>query len=552
MILLATWAASATAADVDTFVVAGSLATGTGTLQGESPHLSDGGLSGGLSVGFSADPVVRLNPDDSRTAEVTALVPVHLQGSWTIEDMMRVDVLVPVYAWVDAPLTDFSGAALGDVRLQSTVAVWDRGTTALALVPRIDLPTGRADALVAGGLNAGLVAALGGRVGRLGWVTDAGISLAQNQSLEAGSSNLGSRATGVAGAWWHLTDAVRFGAEVDLTLGLARGEGSTNNTSTAHGFAQAFLPSGLGFVAGAGTGLVSGVGTPQFHLFGAITFAPVVRDRDGDGLADGDDACAMEAEDVDGFDDEDGCPDPDNDGDQVRDADDGCPLVAEDVDGFDDEDGCPDEDNDDDGIDDDADACPDVGGTLALAGCPDADSDGVGDADDACPELFGEVVHGGCPDTDRDGISDDRDACPQQPKRIDEDVATSDGCPKDVWVTADQIKIDHRVEFETGRHVLRTSSFTVLDGVAEALRGSPQVRQVEIQGHTDNVGPADFNRRLSQQRAEAVRDYLVERGVDATRLQPRGYGESTPLFTNRTESGREANRRVQFVILDVE
>ncbi|MBX3272625.1 MAG: thrombospondin type 3 repeat-containing protein [Sandaracinaceae bacterium] len=196
------------------------------------------------------------------------------------------------------------------------------------------------------------------------------------------------------------------------------------------------------FLAG-GSGLPPfGVGTPMFRAIGGFQWAPRHGDSDGDGIEDGRDACPSEAEDVDGWEDEDGCPDPDNDGDGLADAVDPCPDVAEDVDGYQDDDGCPDPDNDGDGIADGYDSCPDepedFDGDRDEDGCPDhdRDRDGIDDAQDQCPDVpedfdgFGD--EDGCPedDFDGDGIPDERDQCPDQPEDLD-GFEDEDGCPED-------------------------------------------------------------------------------------------------------------------------
>ncbi|HHO53208.1 MAG TPA: OmpA family protein [Deltaproteobacteria bacterium] len=542
----------ALAADVDLFEPAGSLASGQGSLQGESPVLGDEGLSGGILGGFARDAVVRRGATGDPQPAVSSLAPVYLQGSWTSDDLFRFDVLLPVYAWVDAPLTGFSGPTLGDLRLQGSFPLWsaDSGAAAFALVPRIGIPTAAASTLVTRGMSAGLVAAAGGRMGSLGWVADAGVSLAGNDPLEDTSVGLGSVVQLVGGGWWHASDTLRFGLETDLGLGLARTEAGANQSGTVHGFAQATLPSGLGATAGLGTGTLAGIGTPRYRLFAALTWASVLHDRDADGLVDDVDGCPDEAEDLDGFEDADGCLDADNDADTIADTSDACPDEAEDRDGFEDADGCPDPDNDADTVADVDDACPDEGGPAALGGCPDQDADGLIDRDDACPILAGLALYDGCPDRDEDGVPDPRDACPDEPRPAAEDPETSDGCPKTVYVTAEELKIEERIAFLTGKHTLHPASYPLLDKIRDVLQANNHVARLEIQGHTDNVGPADYNLRLSQRRADSVRAYLIEQGIAPGRLVSQGYGERAPLFTNRTETGRMKNRRVQFKILE--
>lgn len=192
---------------------------------------------------------------------------------------------------------------------------------------------------------------------------------------------------------------------------------------------------------GAGAGLVYGVGLPVFHAFGGVRYAPRPDpDSDGDGLTDSVDACPADREDLDGFEDADGCPEEDNDGDGIADDDDACPNDAEDFDEYEDEDGCPEEDNDGDGILDGYDSCPntpeDLDGDRDTDGCPDDDADGDGmvGAADQCPDEpedfdgFGD--DDGCPeeDFDGDGIPDDEDECPEEPAEPGE-YQERHGCP---------------------------------------------------------------------------------------------------------------------------
>ncbi len=247
------------------------------------------------------------------------------------------------------------------------------------------------------------------------------------------------------------------------------------------------------------------------------------RDRDGDGILDDVDVCPEAAEDLDGWQDTDGCPDLDNDGDGILDAADGCPNDPEDRDGHRDEDGCPDPDNDGDGVLDANDKCPDQA----------EDPDGFQDAD-GCPD----------PDNDGDGVNDAADLCPDTPRGVE---VGADGCPRVAEIQAAMVL--KGVRFKTGSAQLDPTSVTVLEEVAASLKAWPDVR-VEVQGHTDNVGSAESNRDLSARRAEAVREYLIGAGVEPGRLTAVGYGEDLPLADNTTEAGRQANRRVELVRTD--
>ena len=285
---------------------------------------------------------------------------------------------------------------------------------------------------------------------------------------------------------------------------------------------------------------------------------PPPEDGDGDGITDDIDQCPRIAEDLDGFEDEDGCPDLDNDGDGITDQSDECPLEPEDKDEIEDADGCPETDADGDGIADEKDACPleaeDKDGFEDADGCPDVDNDrdGLADVDDKCPleaeDKDGFEDEDGCPDCDNDG-----DGVPECPEVVDmcpsKAANTPDGCPeyKNVVVTEKKIEIGQTVYFETNKAVIKPVSFPLLDEVAQVLIDNPEIH-VRVEGHTDARGGDDFNMGLSEARASAVENYLVARGVAAERMESQGLGETKPIADNRTRSGRAQNRRVEFVI----
>lgn len=289
-------------------------------------------------------------------------------------------------------------------------------------------------------------------------------------------------------------------------------------------------------------------------------------DNDTDGIVDEDDQCPNDAEDKDGITDEDGCPEPDNDSDGVLDVDDKCPMQAEDKDNVQDEDGCPDLDNDGDGIADAVDKCPgeaeDVDSFQDADGCPepDNDADGLADLNDLCPNFAEDkdsvADDDGCPeDNDGDGIADELDKCPNEAETYN-GIDDEDGCPEKlkakslVKVTEQKIEITEKVFFKTNSAKILPKSFNLLDQVASVLKNYKHLRKVRIEGHTDSVGNKRKNKKLSQQRAESVRDYLVEKGVAAERLLVEGVGPDKPISSNKTARGREMNRRVEFVIVE--
>lgn len=275
----------------------------------------------------------------------------------------------------------------------------------------------------------------------------------------------------------------------------------------------------------------------------------VIPDPDGDGVLGKDDKCRSEAEDKDGFQDEDGCPDPDNDGDGFVDAQDRCPDSAG-TNG-----GCPVYDTDSDGITDDVDRCisdaEDKDAFQDEDGCPDPDNDndGVVDAKDNCPnkaeDLDGFDDGDGCPDLDNDGdgVTDAEDKCPGV-----RGLPENNGCPKTKEISRGKLVLSG-VTFQPGKAILTSNSFTILDQVYESLVEWPEVK-LEIQGHTDNLGNDKANLRLSQLRADEVKMYFVRKGVDGSRLRSVGYGEEFPVADNHSADGREKNRRVELRRID--
>jgi outer membrane protein OmpA-like peptidoglycan-associated protein len=258
------------------------------------------------------------------------------------------------------------------------------------------------------------------------------------------------------------------------------------------------------------------------------------RDSDHDGIMDDYDACPEQAEDMDGYQDEDGCPegDPpvlDADGDGLLDDVDTCPNEPEDLDGFEDDDGCPDLDNDFDTVLDQSDDCP----------LNPEDPDGWQD-EDGCPD----------PDNDGDGIADEDDDCPLEAENVNQ-YFDDDGCPDEkpelVQVVREQIVIQEKIQFSSGRATILSASHTVLNAVVQVLNDYPSVT-IRIEGHTDSQGGDDLNQRLSERRAQAVLDYIMSQGISSVRMDSLGFGETRPVASNRNPDGRAENRRVEFHI----
>ena len=254
-------------------------------------------------------------------------------------------------------------------------------------------------------------------------------------------------------------------------------------------------------------------------------------DSDNDGITDGDDACPTEA----GIAKFNGCPDTDGDG--LADNNDKCPNEF----GPEANAGCPYGDSDGDGVADNVDECPSAAGMAKFNGCPDSDGDDIADNKDACPNQKGLSQFGGCPDTDKDGLADNNDNCPNEagPK-------SNNGCPEVVKEVQEAISFAAKnIQFETNSSRIKSKSFKDLDNVA-AILAQYQEYNVSIGGHTDSIGDEKNNQRLSEKRAKACLNYLVKKGVSASRMNATGYGESQPIGDNMYEPGRKLNRRVEF------
>ena len=253
-------------------------------------------------------------------------------------------------------------------------------------------------------------------------------------------------------------------------------------------------------------------------------------DTDGDGIYDKDDACP----DVAGLEAFNGCPDTDGDG--IEDSKDSCPNEA----GLTEFNGCPDSDGD--GVADKDDNCPTVAGLKALAGCPDADGDGVTDGDDNCVNTAGPAANKGCPwpDTDGDGVLDKDDNC------VDvKGTVANNGCPEVSEEVQKQLnEYAKTILFDTGKSTIKKQSAAVLSDIIKILKEYP-TSKFTVEGHTDSVGSEKLNQRLSDSRANSVKEYLIENGIDAFRLSALGYGESKPIDSNKTRAGRANNRRVE-------
>ncbi|WP_044986038.1 OmpA family protein [Sorangium cellulosum] len=482
--------------------------------------------------------------------------------------------------------TELRAPELGDLRFGARVRLLgeDAGPLQLGLGGYLFAPTGTpaqytGDAEARGALHA----SLGGRVdlahGALGflWNASGGVELGggpnRPQQLTFGGAaglliggdllQLGAEAYGAA----------PLGEELLLSSAPVRPEEAGVNAELLLG-AKLRVLGGLTFGAAVGPGLTNAIGTPPVRAVGVIGWTPLpepaperaeaaaaLGDKDDDGIDDHIDACPDVKGDPSPDPAKDGCPPADRDGDAVLDIDDACPSTpgARSADAT--QNGCPD-DSDDDGFHDGIDACPSVRGGPSddpkLVGCPsDADGDGIADASDACPKVKGPASQNpkqnGCPDDpDGDGVRGAADACPNERGLSDPDPRQN-GCPRFVRVNADEITTSKPVQFvvygKTRAQTVDPVSDEILYEVRDAIQQNPDIELVEVQGHTDDSGTEEYNQRLSQERAEAVLSWLVAAGVPREKLVARGYGFEQPLGDNRVKTGRQKNRRVQFVII---
>ena len=459
---------------------------------------------------YANDPLVIKSTAGSR--ELTSVVQHEL--------VLKVDLSlalidrVMVLAGFDAPLSmkgpdtrsavaipPADGAGFGDLSLGARVRLFGEADDmfALALQAVLIVPTAgnaqtyRGEDNVAG--RPELIAELRTRPVRV----SANIGVLARKNIELAEHEIGSELD------YGLAVGVPVHPRVELLGELRGGFDLTDfgaKTSTGVEWllgAKANTTSGLYASAGAGSGLTRGVGTPDARVVAQLGYLtplkkepkqtpPPVGDRDHDGVLDDVDSCPDQPEDRDGFADEDGCPDADNDSDGVLDVNDACGNVAEDRDSFADEDGCPD---------------------------PDNDADTLLDSDDACPNEPGPAETRGCP----------------------------------VVAETSLFQLD-QVQFENNRDTILEQSYPVLEAVRATLEKHPEIKMLRIEGHTDGVGAAPYNMRLSRARTNSVANWLISRGVAPSRLRAAGCGELHTVADDTTPEGRAQNRRVEFQISD--
>ena len=436
---------------------------------------------------------------------------------------------------VNAQLLTSSEVGLGDVRLVPRLALVNRERergVGLALLAPVWLPTGKDDIYAGESVRVEPRLALDAQLSRLHLAFNAGYMFRKAHTLL--NSLVDDQVRLGAGAELAIAGGLSGLLEVSSQLNVLADNFGKDDAPTEGLLGLRFRKAGFMAELGGGPGIVRGVGAPSYRLFAGIGYAHVrepVRDSDGDGLLDANDRCPSAAEDPDGFEDADGCPDADNDRDGVLDASDRCASEPEDADGFEDADGCPDADNDRDGVLDASDRCP------AQA----EDTDGFDDAD-GCPDL----------DNDGDGVPDAADACPEQPGS-----AEQHGCPAApkaepaplVTVTDDRLEIKETIFFAINSAVIEQRSDALIAASADTLTKHPEIELLRVAAHTDDTGKRFRNQQLSEQRAQAVVDALVARGIAHERLAAQGFGPSKPLVPNDSAENRAKHRRAELHIV---
>jgi outer membrane protein OmpA-like peptidoglycan-associated protein len=477
-----------------------------------------------VATDYASAPLVLKNRGEVLDRVVGHQLWVHAAASISLAHRLVLHAVLPlvVAEGGDAPIASGAtapratgGMSFGDVRLGARYRFFESSDDAVmkidvALASSVWLPTANEGYAGDGALRGRGALLVEGTTTRVYWIFNGGLRTRPYEALPAViPSRVGTAISFGLGAGFYADARQRLALGVEVATDLAVG-GSTRlfdpRGTLGHALATAhFKPRGGPFEIGValGPGFGSGPGSADFRALALVGFA------------------------------------------------------------F--EQAAPPSDEDSDGIPDKVDACIDLRGVPSedpvLNGCPaapiDRDGDGIPDENDACPGVPGEStrVKGthGCPispDGDRDGVPDERDACPSQPGVP---PPAGNGCPSvtppKTELGVEAIVLGQQVQFETGTAVLRPESSAILGDVARILAEHAEIELIEVEGHTDEVGTADFNRQLGQARAASVVNWLAEHGVKRERLAAKGYGSDRPIADNTSEDGRRKNRRVEFRIV---
>jgi outer membrane protein OmpA-like peptidoglycan-associated protein len=546
---------------------------GTG-FQLQSPEVGSNGSWGASAVmSFASNPLVldARNPDGTLLNSHTVIENssgLQLGGAYALLGRFEVGAHIPLYMQ--------SGQADGDPRMGFThppASGTARGNLRLHAKARLGRARGGLGSFVAGASAIVVVptASQGQFTGSdqpelrllaLGSFTPAALASRLALSVNAGAVLRGKseyanivQQSGVAwsvGASYRVLDALWATTEVfgEATASGRRQQAGAGMMPPATVLSPVEWLAGLSYRLGSqvtvglagGRGVTDGLGTPAARAVFSLAFVPGApapgptepdqpdKDADGDGISDRADGCPSEPEDKDGFDDADGCADPDNDGDGVPDARDRCALEPEDKDGFQDDNGCPETDNDGDGIPDAKDKCQNE---------PE-DKDGFQDLD-GCAD----------PDNDQDGLADAGDKCPTQPETINGNQ-DDDGCPDkgDTTIILSPARIETLDPIQFTGLKLTKASLPLLEQVAATMRAHPEIVRMRVTVHVQPTEDPDADQARSDRRARAVREWLVQWGIAPARVEARGFGSTKPLVAADQRGAAKINDRIELIILE--
>ncbi len=546
-------------------------------------------LSVDFLVTFITDPFSIYNVDETeetiistRTSVVESMLAGEISGAYGLMENLQVGASLPMVFTMSGDGLDpatagtaadgLSVSGIGDMRLEAKYAFLRRNNLHLAGIGAMTVPTsvGSGGSKYLGddlpSVRGRIAAQWGDPAGKLTLGANAGLILRKPREIY--SSTVGQQISYGGAAAFKVTPRFAMIGEVFGRAGLG-GLDLDNSPLEVAGAVRVKATTDFAILVGGGAGLLEGIGSPGLRVFVSVGWAPDYADTDGDGIANNRDKCPLLAEDRDGWEDGDGCPDEDNDGDKRLDGEDKCPNKSEDFDGFEDDDGCPDLDNDGDGINDledrcanfaedgkgphdkdgcpaskrdsdadgvfdDKDACPkqeeDSDGFEDWDGCPEDDNDGDGLADgvDKCPLCKEDKDDfeddDGCPDNDndRDGITDDVDACPDK-REVINGFKDFDGCPDKggtvlAELSGDIIKLSGTVAFSK-RDELTRKGGKVADQISAIMLSNPEVTKWLVVVAAKRGRKEAKARRSSERQAEVMKARLIRRGVAEERLQ---------------------------------
>ncbi|MBT6435924.1 MAG: OmpA family protein [Deltaproteobacteria bacterium] len=604
-------------------------ATGTGSLWStESAQMGKHlGYRAGLQLQYARDPLVlSISQSAGSQGEVGALVANRFDAALTLTvalwEWVEVGLSVPLIlqggaegeafdaAGLEVGLGALSAVSVGDIRVVPRSKLFGLGDGALdvAVGVGVVLPSGSAAYAGEGGVSLEPALYISSHKGLMTAHINAGFRYRKPATIETLTIsneifwNLGASVDliGLQGEAFTLSAVGEFFGRTDASepFGIGGDENSAAMSAlTPMGFmagARMTVDGTWSVGLGAGGGMHPGYGTAAPRLMMELSYnsaGSMALDTDGDGLSDDRDECISKPEDLDGFEDDDGCPDSDNDGDMVLDEDDACPNDPEDRDGIRDDDGCPDVDDDGDGVPDETDKCPgdqeDLDGFQDEDGCADFDNDGDGFADgaDRCPmeaeDLDGFQDEDGCPDLDNDldGVPDLTDACPLYPEDLD-GVEDTDGCAEDndrdgildaldkcplkpetynfesdtdgcpdkgkypayVSVGEGRLEFQQPVAFKYRGLKLTVKGKRVLLQVAAIIKAHKHWTKILVVTHVNSLSSKRKNQKFSKTRAAVVERFLKKQGISSDRL----------VLVPRGSTAGEKSDRVDFVVEEEE